>query len=189
MCDRPSNTYVGPRTPVDGVGHLPGWPTPPRSLACNPISYSHQPKGPEERYQHQRVQLGVAGLLGVFWDSRDQLTNYTVALCLAPCGWCRAHFFHCSYEHYDYCITPYKKWESVMHFPLTSIYRSRCCYAKLLRCVMLWLDGWFCLPNAPDVMVVVLQCVFTLRRSDGPTTIMDGNETRIDRNGTVWLCK
>ena len=28
MCDRPSNTYVGPRTPVDGVGHLPGWPTP-----------------------------------------------------------------------------------------------------------------------------------------------------------------
>ena len=31
MHDRPSNTYVGPWTPVDGVGHLPGWPTPARS--------------------------------------------------------------------------------------------------------------------------------------------------------------
>ena len=32
MHDRPSNTYVGPRTPVDGVGHLPGWPTPTTML-------------------------------------------------------------------------------------------------------------------------------------------------------------
>ena len=28
MHDGPSNTYVGPWTPVDGVGHLPRWPTP-----------------------------------------------------------------------------------------------------------------------------------------------------------------
>ena len=33
MRDRPSNTYVGPWTPVDGVGHLPGWPTPPAHFA------------------------------------------------------------------------------------------------------------------------------------------------------------
>ena len=34
MCDRPSNTYVGPWTPVDGVGHLPGWPTPSSHPPC-----------------------------------------------------------------------------------------------------------------------------------------------------------
>ena len=148
-----------------------------KPLACNPSSYSHQPKALKERYQHQWVQFSVGGLLGVLWDSKDQETSYTVAPCWAPCGWYRAHFFHYSYKDYDYCIMQYKKWEFVMDFALTSIYQSYCCYPKLLCCVTLWLDGWFCLPNAPDIMVIVLQCVFTLWQSVGPTTITDWNET------------
>ena len=48
---------------------------------------------------------------------------------------------------------------------------------KLLCSVALWLNGRFAVPNAPDVMVVVLQCVFTLWWSGRLTTMMDGNET------------
>ena len=41
----------------------------------------------------------------------------------------------------------------------------------LLHNVTLWLDWWFCLPNAPDVVGSVLSCILNLQRSDGPHSI------------------
>ena len=38
-------------------------------------------------------------------------------------------------------------------------------------------------------MVVVLQCVFTLRRSVGPTTITDGNETTWNHDLPIVECR
>ena len=107
----------------------------------------------------------VGRLLRVFWDSKDQETSSTVAPCWAPCGWHRAHFFHCSLQTLWLLYYAVQKMRVCNGF---CAHKHISKLLKLLRCVMLWLDGWFCLPNAPDVMVVFLQCVFTLRCRKNP---------------------
>ena len=93
-----SGFLVHPSTPVNSPSLSNSSLLPPthavlqqvsKPLARNPSSSSHQPKGPKEQYQRQWVQLSVGGLLGVFWDSKDQETSYTVTPCWAPCGWYR----------------------------------------------------------------------------------------------------